>query len=52
MPPGRPRRPPRTDPKEIEDNADRWDKKFKEVDQWELDYEEVVESSSPLPEGR
>ncbi|KAI3399037.1 hypothetical protein diail_7837 [Diaporthe ilicicola] len=27
-------------------------KKFKEVDQWELDYEEVVESSSPLPEGR
>lgn len=27
-------------------------KKFKEVDKWELDYEEVVESSSPLPEGR
>lgn len=27
-------------------------KKFKEVDEWELDYEEVVESSSPLPEGR
>lgn len=26
-------------------------KKFKEVDKWELDYEEVVESSSPLPEG-
>ncbi|KAL1857678.1 hypothetical protein Daus18300_010198 [Diaporthe australafricana] len=27
-------------------------KKFKEVDKWELDYEERVESSSPLPEGR
>lgn len=27
-------------------------KKFKEVDKWELDFEEVVESSSPLPEGR
>ncbi|POS78096.1 hypothetical protein DHEL01_v203520 [Diaporthe helianthi] len=27
-------------------------KKFKEVDKWELDYEEVTESSSPLPEGR
>ncbi|KUI65589.1 hypothetical protein VM1G_00970 [Cytospora mali] len=27
-------------------------KKFKEVDKWELEFEEVVESSSPLPEGR
>lgn len=27
-------------------------RKFKEVDKWELEYEEVVESSSPLPEGR
>lgn len=27
-------------------------RKFKEVDRWELDYEEVTESSSPLPEGR
>jgi hypothetical protein len=27
-------------------------RKFKEVDKWELDYEEVVESSSPLPDGR
>lgn len=27
-------------------------RKFKEVDQWELDFEEVVEPSSDLPEGR
>ncbi|KAK3692697.1 hypothetical protein B0T22DRAFT_22711 [Podospora appendiculata] len=27
-------------------------RKFKEVDRWELSFEEVVESSSPLPEGR
>lgn len=27
-------------------------RKFKEVDKWELEFEEVVESSSPLPEGR
>lgn len=27
-------------------------KKFKEVDKWELDFEEVVEPSSDLPEGR
>ncbi|KAM7200993.1 hypothetical protein V8F20_005002 [Naviculisporaceae sp. PSN 640] len=27
-------------------------KKFKEVDKWELSFEEVEESSSPVPEGR
>lgn len=27
-------------------------RKFKEVDEWELDFEEVVEPSSDLPEGR
>lgn len=27
-------------------------RKFREVDQWELDFEEVVEPSSDLPEGR
>ncbi|KAK1756249.1 hypothetical protein QBC47DRAFT_379533 [Echria macrotheca] len=27
-------------------------KKFKEVDKWELAFEEVIESSDPLPEGR
>lgn len=40
------------EPQELGEELRAASKKFKEVDQWELDYEEVVESSSPLPEGR
>lgn len=40
------------EPQELGEELRAASKKFKEVDQWELDYEEVIESSSPLPEGR
>ncbi|KKY33795.1 hypothetical protein UCDDA912_g06174 [Diaporthe ampelina] len=42
----------RATPGELGEELRAASKKFKEVDKWELDYEEVVESSSPLPEGR
>lgn len=41
-----------TSPGELGEELRAASKKFKEVDEWELDYEEVIESSSPLPEGR
>lgn len=40
------------EPQELGEELQAASRKFKEVDQWELDYEEVTESSSPLPEGR